>query len=366
MKTMNADKINLARLLESPEKGYTAEGKKNQLLFFFCLLLYIYSFRIKALLGMDAFFSSDLFIKIVSFVLYLFVPILALLWLVLRKYTSFWSWALSASLFYGYFVLIYLAGAWAPTYGLLTRKILFVCFSIALGVSYLKNRDLFDYSFKKKWCSHSIKSLVLLSFLYSFVSITQSFKAPSLVQEIASPFRDGNFAVVQGGAKEELNHHHKVPAQKYALDILKVGKMGYHAKKIFPKKNTDYFIFGEPIYSPVSGYVIDVESEHEDLNPGQVDTKNIAGNYVVIDTGSCRILLAHLKQKSCSLKKRDYIEQGQYLGQVGNSGNTSYPHLHLHAVHAEASDYLFEGKGLPLTLEGQFLVRNQLIMPSNY
>ena len=51
---------------------------------------------------------------------------------------------------------------------------------------------------------------------------------------------------------------------------------------------------------------------------------------------------------------------GDVLGQVGNSGNTSQPHLHLHAERGGEPGRSLMAKGVPVKLGGRFLVRNSL------
>jgi murein DD-endopeptidase MepM/ murein hydrolase activator NlpD len=47
------------------------------------------------------------------------------------------------------------------------------------------------------------------------------------------------------------------------------------------------------------------------------------------------------------------VKEGQRIGRVGNSGNTSEPHLHIHAER--------DGAGVPLRFDGRFPVRNDLV-----
>ena len=54
------------------------------------------------------------------------------------------------------------------------------------------------------------------------------------------------------------------------------------------------------------------------------------------------------------------VNEGDVLGQVGNSGNTSQPHLHLHAERGGEPGEIFAGEGVPIELGGRFLVRNSL------
>jgi murein DD-endopeptidase MepM/ murein hydrolase activator NlpD len=44
------------------------------------------------------------------------------------------------------------------------------------------------------------------------------------------------------------------------------------------------------------------------------------------------VLLAHLKQSSIVVDVGDIVTAGQEIGQFGNSGNTSQPHLHIQVM----------------------------------
>jgi murein DD-endopeptidase MepM/ murein hydrolase activator NlpD len=48
------------------------------------------------------------------------------------------------------------------------------------------------------------------------------------------------------------------------------------------------------------------------------------------------------------------------LGEVGNSGNTSEPHLHIHAVRGGDPGDLMDGEAVPFTLDGRHLVRGSI------
>jgi murein DD-endopeptidase MepM/ murein hydrolase activator NlpD len=48
---------------------------------------------------------------------------------------------------------------------------------------------------------------------------------------------------------------------------------------------------------------------------------------------------------SIKVKKGDQVTAGQELGRVGNSGNTSWPHLH---VHLQDTPRLHLGEGIPI------------------
>lgn len=73
------------------------------------------------------------------------------------------------------------------------------------------------------------------------------------------------------------------------------------------------------------------------------------------------VLLAHMMNGSVAVKVGQNVEVGQFLGRVGNSGNSSEPHLHIHAVKAGSGSVL-DGEGVSVRFDGRFLVRNSLII----
>ncbi len=63
---------------------------------------------------------------------------------------------------------------------------------------------------------------------------------------------------------------------------------------------------------------------------GRLDIRPNAGNYVMIQAKEGYIVfLAHLRNHSICLSEGDTVRQGDIIGQVGNSGNSSMPHLHM-------------------------------------
>jgi len=67
-----------------------------------------------------------------------------------------------------------------------------------------------------------------------------------------------------------------------------------------------------------------------------------------------------MKEGSVAVKRSERVGEGQPLGRMGNSGNTSEPHLHVHAVKTGSGSVL-EGEGVPIVFDGRFPVRNGLV-----
>ncbi len=167
------------------------------------------------------------------------------------------------------------------------------------------------------------------------------------------PLEGGWFMVGQGGGNSLLNYHHSHPRQRYAIDITALNKAGFRADGIYPADPARYAIFGAAVVAPCAGRVLAVEDGLPDLNPPERDVSHAAGNHIVLLCGDLRVEIAHLRRGSTSVKEGAELDIGDKLGTVGNSGNTSEPHLHIHAIHEET------GAPVPLRFAGRNPVRNR-------
>ncbi|MDF3298396.1 M23 family metallopeptidase [Streptomyces tropicalis] len=159
------------------------------------------------------------------------------------------------------------------------------------------------------------------------------------------PLQTGSWYVAQGGGRS-MNHHAAVPEQRGALDIVRIGPGGTRARRRARSehgsgRNESYLVYGQPVHAPCDGTVVSTADHIADQDPGSVRYQPLYGNHVWIDTGSEIVKLAHLRPGTVTVTTGDPVHAGQVLGAVGNSGNSSEPHLHLHA----------ERDGLGLDLE---------------
>ncbi|OOQ96677.1 peptidase M23 [Bacillus cereus] len=77
----------------------------------------------------------------------------------------------------------------------------------------------------------------------------------------------------------------------------------------------------------------------------------MAGNhiYLRLDETGTFLFLAHLKKGSIKVKEGQHVNEGEVLAQVGNSGSSSEPHLHIHHQRQDPSNTsMFLTEGLPL------------------
>lgn len=149
------------------------------------------------------------------------------------------------------------------------------------------------------------------------------------------PFK-GKWIASGAGASGLTNHHDRIKSQKYAVDIIKFGEND----KLFKNEgvtNEDSYTFGAEIISPVDGIVVHVTDSLPDKKIRERD--KLAGNHIIIQfQDTLFVALAHLKQNSIKVKQGDNVRTGDVLSQVGNSGNTDFPHLHIHVQDTEIYD----------------------------
>jgi murein DD-endopeptidase MepM/ murein hydrolase activator NlpD len=92
----------------------------------------------------------------------------------------------------------------------------------------------------------------------------------------------------------------------------------------------DGSIWSAPVFAPAAGIVERIISNIPDNPPGVSNYAENWGNHVVIrlDQGGWA-MLAHLRQGSVAVAPGARVEIGTHLGEVGNSGRSPVPHLHL-------------------------------------
>ncbi len=192
------------------------------------------------------------------------------------------------------------------------------------------------------------------------------------VVNIASPFPAGLYLVAHGGSNLATNAHLKTldPAverfkrwrgQSYALDIVRIDQFGLRAIGYQPTDPSTYFTYGTPVLSPCHGSVSVVADGLADMEVPLVDAVNLPGNFIIIDCSEVFVVLAHLRKDSIIAKVGQAVTLGEKLGEMGNSGNSSEPHLHVHAQRDVPSDFPLGGEPLVLTIDGRYLVRNDRI-----
>jgi hypothetical protein len=172
---------------------------------------------------------------------------------------------------------------------------------------------------------------------------------------LASPLGARSWVVVHGGHRS-LNHHARIPEQRFALDLVAARAVGARSRPVRAGSLEDHLGYGAPVHSPVEGTVVHAENGRPDLG----EPWPVYGNHVAVepdDRPGWRVVLAHLRPGSVAVAAGQRVVVGQLLGEVGNSGNSSEPHLHLH-VEDDG------GLGVPMRIGGRRpLHRNDRLPP---
>lgn len=192
-------------------------------------------------------------------------------------------------------------------------------------------------------------------------------RRPAACLDLAVPLAGGVYFVAHGGAERILNYHHPSDSQRYALDIFRLNRLGMRAWGLFPRRLTRYAIYGASVLAPCEGVVTAaVDGLPEAAVRGERDFLHAAGNYVLIRCAGAPggeptyVGLAHLAPGSVCVRAGQRVARGDLIGRAGNSGNSTEPHLHIHAKMGGDPEDMLDGRGVAITFAGRFLCRNDL------
>jgi murein DD-endopeptidase MepM/ murein hydrolase activator NlpD len=125
-------------------------------------------------------------------------------------------------------------------------------------------------------------------------------------------------------------------AQRFAIDFVQLYPDGrsYNGDA---KENKSYRCYGADALAVADSLVVGIKDGIPENVPGAtsravpITLETVGGNYVILDLGQGRFAFyAHLQPGSLRVKNGDRVRRGQVLGLVGNSGNSTEPHLHFH------------------------------------
>jgi hypothetical protein len=145
-----------------------------------------------------------------------------------------------------------------------------------------------------------------------------------------------------------LDPHKRFLAEAYAYDFLQIGANGKSYQRD-GNQNTDYYSFGKKVLAAKNGTVVYVRTDITDNTPGDPNLNTPGGNVVVIDHGNNQFgYYAHLRARTVSVKVGAKVKAGDPIGEVGNSGDSSEPHLHFHVMNAADAE---QADGIPVVFE---------------
>lgn len=172
-------------------------------------------------------------------------------------------------------------------------------------------------------------------------------KKPVVV--IAPPLRGEDWLAGNGPSNTSLHRRALIPidghayiSQRFAIDWVQLNPDG----KTYtgdPGDDKNYRAYGAEILAVADGVVTQTKDGIPQNTPGAkalavpITLETIGGNHVIEDIGGgLYAFYAHLQPGSLRVKVGDRIRRGQVLGLLGNSGNSSEPHLHFQICDANS------------------------------
>lgn len=182
------------------------------------------------------------------------------------------------------------------------------------------------------------------------------------VAVIGPPLRGGNWFAANGPGNVSEHRRAQIPidglpsiAQRFAIDYVIVDS-AFKTYRGDSLKNESYYAEDQDALAVADGIVVATKDSIPENVPGvnsravPITLETVGGNHVILDIGNGRFAFyAHLRPGSLRAKVGDRVKRGAVLGKVGNSGNSTEPHLHFHI-----SDY-----NSPLGSEGIPYVHDQ-------
>lgn len=159
-----------------------------------------------------------------------------------------------------------------------------------------------------------------------------------------------------------LNGKPRVP-ERYAIDFIKLGDDGksYSGDE---SKNSSYHAYGIPILAVADGKIVSLKDGLLENVPQAkqmavtMNLVNIAGNHLVEDIGDGQYVgYAHLIPGTITVKLGEQVHRGQVLGRLGNSGNSTEPHLHIQVCNGPS---FLICEGVPMEFKQMSLTKYQI------
>lgn len=222
----------------------------------------------------------------------------------------------------------------------------------------------------RRWGEPGLAVLAVFGFVALLMPVLAGRTAPAGAIDLAMPLGPGTYYVVSGGSTQAVNVHlgtltgerfRPYRGQSFAADIIGIDVFGLHADGIAPRDPAAYVIHGTEVLAPCTGDVVLAQDGLPDQQVPEADRDNLAGNFVLIACGDHIVALAHLMLGSVAVDAGVHVNTGDVIGRVGNSGNTTEPHLHIHVQSGAPEHAPLSGEPVWFTLGGHFPARGDIL-----
>jgi Peptidase family M23 len=183
----------------------------------------------------------------------------------------------------------------------------------------------------------------------------------------------GEWVALNTPAERVPSHGTNFFGQRYAFDFaqLNAAKTGFSLRPLWAqfvaRVDVEQFVaWNQDVFAAFPGEVMAAEDGYPDRRrvnslwevvranllhkrPDPRDLRTLLGNHVLVEGEAGVALYAHLKKGSISVAKGEKANVRQRLGAVGNSGNSTMPHLHFQVM--DRCD-LWSAEGIPCAFRG--------------
>jgi hypothetical protein len=185
--------------------------------------------------------------------------------------------------------------------------------------------------------------------------------SPAVPIMIQSPLRGKNWSAGNGPSNTSPHRRSVLPVdgqphigQRYAIDWVQLGDDGSTFKGD-KHKNSSYHAWDQEIHAVAPGKVIEAKDGIPENIPESsklaitITSETLAGNHIIEDLGDGHFAAyAHLRPGTLKVKVGDTVHAGDVLGHLGNTGNSSEPHLHFQVCDAPS---FYDSEGLPFAID---------------
>jgi hypothetical protein len=178
---------------------------------------------------------------------------------------------------------------------------------------------------------------------------------------IHSPLHGKNWLAANGPSNTSAHRRAILPVngqphigQRYSIDWVQLGDDGntYTGDK---SKNSSYHAWDQEIHAVGDGKIVEVKDGIPENVPNSgkiavpISYDTLAGNHIIQDLGDGHFAAyAHLRPGTLKVKVGDTVHAGDVLAHLGNTGNSSEPHLHFQVCDAPSFP---DSEGLPFAID---------------
>ncbi len=162
------------------------------------------------------------------------------------------------------------------------------------------------------------------------------------------------------GNWDDAYNHRTMHSQEFGFDLVQLND-NLKFEQMHEKPNEEFKCYNEDLFAVADGEVVECFDGVPE-NPSAIklisnDEKReiieksgfvpvISGNYAIIKHATNEYsFYAHIRNGTLKITKGDMVKQGQVIGKLGNSGNSTGPHLHFHLMDKPS---ILTGRGLPI------------------